>query len=40
MNDKINEHLSEDQLLEFATGTGNTQIQEHLDMCKQCSKGQ
>jgi predicted anti-sigma-YlaC factor YlaD len=38
MNDKISEHLSEDQLLEFATGTGNIQIQEHLDICQQCSK--
>jgi hypothetical protein len=38
MNEKINEHFSEDQLLEFATGTGNVQIQEHLDICKQCSK--
>jgi hypothetical protein len=38
MNEKINEHISEDQLLEFATGTGNIQIQEHLDICQQCSK--
>lgn len=38
MNEKISEHLSEDQLLEFSTGTGNLQVQEHLDICRQCSK--
>jgi hypothetical protein len=37
LNEIKSEHLSEDQLLEFATGNGNVKFQEHLDMCQQCS---
>ena len=37
LNEINGEHLSEDQLLEFATGNENVQFQEHLDTCQQCS---
>ena len=36
MNEKINDHLTEEQIMEFVLDKSNSEIQEHINCCPQC----